>query len=105
MQRFAKGIRPGVLVKQGETIGYVGSTGKATGPHVCFRFWKNGRQVDHLKLNFPPADPMPEAEIPGYMQIKDSLMIIMDSIPFREIVEPEELAIDMTNLDEQHLIR
>ncbi|MEL6140892.1 MAG: peptidoglycan DD-metalloendopeptidase family protein, partial [Bacteroidota bacterium] len=47
MQRFAKGIHPGVHVSQGEVIGYVGSTGLATGPHVCFRFWQNGRQVDH----------------------------------------------------------
>ena len=49
MSRFARGIRPGTQVKQGEVIGYVGSTGLATGPHVCFRFWKNGQQVDHLR--------------------------------------------------------
>ncbi len=90
MQRFAKGISPGAQVKQGETIGYVGSTGKATGPHVCFRFWKNGRQVDHLKLNFPPADPMPEVEIPDYMIQKDSLLQILDSIPYRNILQIED---------------
>ena len=42
MSKFAKGIKPGRVVKQGEIIGYVGSTGLATGPHVCFRFWRNG---------------------------------------------------------------
>ncbi len=52
MQKFASGISPGTQVKQGQVIGYVGSTGLATGPHVCFRFWKNGKQVNHLKLNF-----------------------------------------------------
>ena len=57
MQKFAKGIRPGMHVKQGQTIGYVGSTGLATGPHVCFRFWKNGKQINHFRENFPPADP------------------------------------------------
>ncbi len=49
MQDFAPGIKPGKRVKQGDVIGYVGSTGLATGPHVCFRFWKNGKQVDHYK--------------------------------------------------------
>jgi len=84
MQKFAKGIKSGAQVKQGETIGYVGSTGKATGPHVCFRFWKNGRQVDHLRLNFPPADPMPEDEVPDFMVVKDSLNNILETIPYIE---------------------
>ena len=48
MSKIANGMKPGRKVRQGEIIGYVGSTGLATGPHVCFRFWKNGRQVDHL---------------------------------------------------------
>jgi murein DD-endopeptidase MepM/ murein hydrolase activator NlpD len=52
MSKIAKGIKPGVRVKQGQLIGYVGSTGLATGPHVCFRFWKNGSQVDHLKKKY-----------------------------------------------------
>lgn len=89
MQRFAKGIRPGTQVKQGQTIGYVGMTGKATGPHVCFRFWKNGRQVDHLKLNFPPAEPMPEEEIPTFLTVKDSLYQILQQIQY-----PDELIIE-----------
>jgi len=58
MSRFAAGIRPGTRVKQGQVIGYVGSTGLATGPHVCFRFWKNGRQVNHLRENLPPPAKM-----------------------------------------------
>jgi murein DD-endopeptidase MepM/ murein hydrolase activator NlpD len=49
MSRFARGIRNGVRVQQGQVIGYVGSTGLATGPHVCYRFWKRGQQVDPLK--------------------------------------------------------
>ena len=54
MSKIAKGIRPGVHVSQGQTIGYVGSTGLATGPHVCYRFWKNGTQVDPFKTKLPP---------------------------------------------------
>ena len=53
-----RAVKSGETVKQGQVIGYVGSTGLATGPHVCFRFWKNGKQVDHLREEFPPSTPI-----------------------------------------------
>jgi murein DD-endopeptidase MepM/ murein hydrolase activator NlpD len=84
MSRFASGIRPGVRVTQGQVIGYVGSTGLATGPHVCFRFWKNGQQVDHLREEFPSADPLPEIYMEAFRVKKDSLMRILDAMAFRE---------------------
>ncbi len=71
MSRFATGIKPGVRVSQGDVIGYVGSTGMATGPHVCFRFWKNGQQVDHLRLDFPSGDPLPEAYMNEFFVQRD----------------------------------
>lgn len=71
MQKFASGIRRGVHVRQGQVIGYVGATGLATGPHVCFRFWKNGNQVNHLNLNFPPPKPLPQEEMPRFIEIRD----------------------------------
>lgn len=55
---FAKGIREGVYVHQGDVIGYVGSTGLSTGPHLDFRFYKNGSAVDPLKVESPPAEPV-----------------------------------------------
>jgi murein DD-endopeptidase MepM/ murein hydrolase activator NlpD len=58
MSKIASGIRPGTRVRQGQIIGYVGSTGLATGPHVCFRFWKNGQQVDHRREKLPPSMPI-----------------------------------------------
>ena len=90
MNGFAKGIRSGAHVKQGQTIGYVGSTGLATGPHVCFRFWKNGRQVNHLRLKLPNPEPMPEAEKPAYYPIRDEVMAQLDAIPYKE--EGQELS-------------
>lgn len=81
MQGFAKGIRAGKKVVQGQTIGYVGSTGLATGPHVCFRFWKNGRQVNHRREVFKPADPLPEDERVRFNVKRDQIVEIIDDIP------------------------
>lgn len=77
MSRFAKGIRKGVHVSQGDVIGYVGSTGLATGPHVCFRFWKNGKQVNHLKERLPEAKPLPEDVLPEFFKIRDKYLVIL----------------------------
>ena len=86
MSKIAKGIRPGVHVKQGQTIGYVGSTGLATGPHVCYRFWKNGVQVDPFKTKLPPSDPISDASRIPFEFYRDSLTQILDSIPFIEVL-------------------
>ncbi|MEM6964451.1 MAG: peptidoglycan DD-metalloendopeptidase family protein [Bacteroidota bacterium] len=97
MQKFAKGIRPGVHVKQGQVIGYVGATGLATGPHVCFRFWKNGRQVNHLRLNFPPPEPMPQADIPRFNESKNKIVAQLNSIQYKpkvKVAESDELSIE-----------
>ncbi|MEM9823184.1 MAG: peptidoglycan DD-metalloendopeptidase family protein [Bacteroidota bacterium] len=90
MQGFAKGIRPGIHVKQGQVIGYVGSTGLATGPHVCFRFWKNGKQVKHLRQNLPPPDPMPKEDIPKFNDVRDVMKAQLDQIEFSEKTTEEE---------------
>ena len=80
MSRFAKGIRPGVRVRQGQTIGYVGATGLATGPHVCFRFWKNGRQVNHLREKLPPPQPMSMQELPDFFEHRDKLLVRLNEL-------------------------
>jgi murein DD-endopeptidase MepM/ murein hydrolase activator NlpD len=68
MNKIGKGIKPGVYVKQGDVIGYVGSTGLATGPHVCYRFWKNGSQVNHLHEEFPPSEPIQEKNLADFKE-------------------------------------
>lgn len=84
MSRFAAGIRPGKRVNQGDVIGYVGMTGLATGPHVCFRFWKNGQQVDHRREEFPSADPLHEDYFDQFFIIRDQLMEKLENISFTE---------------------
>lgn len=74
MKGFAKGIRKGTRVSQGQVIGYVGSTGLATGPHVCFRFWMRGKQVNHLKLNLPDPEPLPASEMENFKKIRDAYL-------------------------------
>ncbi len=80
MSGFASGIRPGARVSQGQVIGYVGATGLATGPHVCFRFWKNGQQVDHLRLNLPQPEPITGALLEAFKQERDRLLERLNEI-------------------------
>ena len=87
MSKIAKGIRVGTHVKQGQTIGFVGSTGLATGPHVCYRFWKNGKQVDPFKSKLPPSDPVSQASRSSFENLRDSLATLLDSIPYPEPIK------------------
>lgn len=84
MSRFAKGVKKGVRVKQGQTIGYVGSTGLATGPHLCYRFWKNGVQVDALRVELPPSKPIHEEHEEAYAEVRDQVINRLDNIDFPE---------------------
>lgn len=80
MSKIASGIKPGVAVEQGQIIGYVGSTGLATGPHVCYRFWKNGKQVDPYREDIPKADPLSKEEILTYTEFIKNLNKKLDNI-------------------------
>lgn len=82
MQKFATGIKKGLLVQQGQVIGYVGSTGLATGPHVCFRFWKNGKQVNHLNLSFPPPEPLGQNNLEDFYVIRNKVIEILTDQPY-----------------------
>jgi len=70
-----KGIKKGKRVRQGvDIIGYVGRTGQATGPHVCYRFWKHGKQVDPFKTSLPPSTPVKKEKRADFEKIKSIWM-------------------------------
>jgi murein DD-endopeptidase MepM/ murein hydrolase activator NlpD len=73
-------VKRGQRVTQGQIIGKVGSTGLATGPHVCYRFWKNGVQVDALKLNLPTSTPMDSKIKPKFLSEMAPLKRVLDSV-------------------------
>jgi murein DD-endopeptidase MepM/ murein hydrolase activator NlpD len=83
MSKIGQGMRPGTRVRQGQTIGYVGSTGLATGPHVCYRFWKNGKQVDARKEKIPPSKPIKDSKREEFDAYAGDWKSKVDSIPVR----------------------
>ncbi len=80
-----RAVNVGDVVKQGEIIGYVGMTGNSGGPHVCYRFWKNGKQVDPLKQKLPAAKPMKESLKPIYLESISDLKTQLDAIGYTDI--------------------
>jgi len=77
-------IKPGKKIKQKDVIGYVGSTGLATGPHVCYRFWKNGEQVDPFKCALPPSEPINQSAITKFNIERSKWMLKLDSILYED---------------------
>ncbi len=84
MSKIAAGMRPGVKVRQGETIGFVGSTGLSTGPHVHYSFWQNGVQVDALKVELPPSEPITKNFIEQFEEAKLQVIKRLDIIQLPE---------------------
>ncbi|UZO82125.1 peptidoglycan DD-metalloendopeptidase family protein [Aquimarina sp. ERC-38] len=82
-------VKKGDYVRQGDVIGYIGMTGNTSGPHVCYRFWKNGKEVDPFKQELPSSKALPEFLRPKFDKYTLPLIKKLDSIPFKP--EPEIL--------------
>ena len=75
-----RGLKVGTYVEQGDKIGEIGMTGFTSGPHVCYRFWKNGRQVDPLKQKLPEAKPISDILKQKYLTYMRPIKIKLDSM-------------------------
>lgn len=87
----AQKVKRGEFVKQGDVIGWIGMTGNTGGPHVCYRFWKNGRQVDPLREELPAAEPLAEPLRPKYYEYIDPIKIQLDCILYTNQAEEQLL--------------
>ncbi len=74
LSRFAPGIKAGKVVSQGDLIGYVGSTGMSTGPHLDFRIWQNGKPVNPLSLDSPASEPLKQEYLEDFNKLYDKYM-------------------------------
>ena len=80
LSAYAKGLKVGQRVAQGEVIGYVGSTGRSTGPHLDFRVWKHGTPVNPLKMESPPALPLNPENIEAFKRVCEKYSAKLDSL-------------------------
>ncbi len=87
-------VKRGEFVRQGDVIGWIGMTGNTGGPHVCYRFWRNGRQVDPLREELPAAEPLAEALRPKYYEFINPKKAQLDCIEFHEQPDKELLTLN-----------
>lgn len=80
LSKFGAGIASGVRVKQGQVIGYVGSTGLSSGPHLDYRVFHNGTPIDPLKMKAPPTDPIAQKNMNDFNVQRDSMMVKLQEI-------------------------
>ena len=80
LSKYAKGLKAGQRVRQGEVIGYVGSTGRSTGPHLDFRVWKNGTPINPLKMESPPTEPIKDSKKEAFAETSAKYKAQIDSI-------------------------
>lgn len=95
LSAYAKGLHGGQMVRQGELIGYVGSSGLSSGPHLDFRVFRNGSPIDPLKMESPPVSPVKPENLQAFSQIKAETMDILQGVQGNELGRVEQKP-DMT---------
>ncbi len=97
-----RAVKVGDLVKQGDVIGYIGMTGNTGGPHVCYRFWKNGKQVDPFREKLPEVKALPDSIKTRFLDFIPPVKQQLDAIPFPQVekTKVENLAQNLAQADQ-----
>lgn len=102
LSRFAKGIKQGSRVRQGDLIGYVGSTGTSTGPHLDYRIWKNGVNIDPLKVPQEPAEPIKKENKAAFEQLRDRIVAELNGTATPEMIVTQLDSVEIVKSDSTH---
>jgi len=96
----AQNVKKGDFVKQGDVIGWIGMTGNTGGPHVCYRFWKNGRQVDPLREKLPEAKPISDSLKVRYLDFISPVKVRLDAIKFQDSLNVPQINIEKDSISQ-----
>ena len=90
LKSYARGIKAGATVTQGQTVGYVGSTGMSTGPHLHYEIRRNGSPINPLRMNVPRAEPVKNEYLPAFEATRDSILEVIPGLAPVRLPQPQD---------------
>lgn len=96
----AQNVKKGDFVKQGDVIGWIGMTGNTGGPHVCYRFWKNGRQVDPLREKLPEAKPISDSLKVRYLDFIAPIKLKLDALEVQNNFDESQINTEIDSISQ-----